>query len=60
MTGTFKIPAESTQTLAQVLLAIYQKVIYDQLLIKNDRQLDDKMAQTMRPQIALLLSSVSD
>lgn len=60
MTGTFKIPAESTQTLAQVLLAIYQKVIYDQLLIINDRQLDDKMAQTMRPQIALLLASVSD
>ncbi|ANZ65204.1 hypothetical protein AYR62_14695 [Secundilactobacillus paracollinoides] len=58
MTGAFHVPAEQAPALAQVLLAIFQKLIYDQLLIKNDRQLDGSLKSALRPQIQLLLSQI--
>ncbi len=42
--------------LARVIVSIFQKVIYDELLIKNNRQLTDEMKDLIRPQLSVVLS----
>lgn len=43
------------QPLARVIVSIFQKVIYDELLIKNNRQLTDEMKAQIRPQLSVVL-----
>ncbi|WP_203650899.1 TetR/AcrR family transcriptional regulator [Secundilactobacillus yichangensis] len=41
--------------LARVIVSIFQKVIYDELLIKDNRQLTEQMKAQIRPQLSVVL-----
>lgn len=49
------IPADQYRPLARVIVSIFQKVIYDELLIKDNRQLTEQMKVQIRPQLSVVL-----
>ncbi|MFC6253692.1 TetR/AcrR family transcriptional regulator [Secundilactobacillus hailunensis] len=46
---------KQAQPLARVIVSIFQKVIYDELLIKNNRQLTERMKDQIRPELSVVL-----
>ncbi|MTV81523.1 TetR/AcrR family transcriptional regulator [Secundilactobacillus folii] len=51
-----KMSDEQRQATAQVIISIFQKVIYDELLIKNTRKLSAKMKASILPQLQIVLN----
>lgn len=51
------LPIQSDQChpLARVVVSIYQKVIYDELLIKNNRHMTPEITAQLQPQLHLVL-----
>ena len=51
------LPVDATQyrPLARVITSIYQKVIYDELLIRNNREMTPAIKAALRPQLQLVL-----
>lgn len=49
------MPEDQYRSLARVIVSIFQKVIYDELLIKNNRQLTERMKAQIRPQLEVVL-----
>lgn len=47
------------QAMARVIISIFQKVIYDELLIKNTRELSVQVKETILPQLRIILGTVS-
>ncbi|WP_089088044.1 TetR/AcrR family transcriptional regulator [Secundilactobacillus pentosiphilus] len=49
------MPEDQYRPLARVIVSIFQKIIYDELLIKNNRQLTEQMKAQIRPQLKVVL-----
>ncbi|GAX00853.1 TetR/AcrR family transcriptional regulator [Secundilactobacillus silagei] len=49
------MPESQSRPLARVIVSIFQKVIYDELLIKNNRQLTEQMKNQIRPELSVVL-----
>lgn len=51
------LPVDEAQyrPLARVIASIYQKVIYDELLIRNNREMTPAIEASLRPQLQLVL-----
>lgn len=48
-------PDSQFRPLARVIVSIFQKVIYDELLIKNNRQLTEQMKEQIKPQLSVVI-----
>lgn len=53
------IDTSNVQQIAEIIMSIFQKVIYDELLIKNDRKTSSAVVAGVEEQIHVLLTLVS-
>lgn len=54
-----EIKTENIQQIGEISMSIFQKVIYDELLIKNNRATTPMVADTVKQEIHVLLSLVA-